>query len=61
MKNMTVNEVINKIKAAREYSNFLAQLSFKEKDEHIKNYLKESSDLLDEYVDVLKQMKLQEI
>lgn len=58
---MTVNEIINKIKEAKEYSKFLYQLADKERDEHIKDYLTESSDLLDEYADMLKQMKVQEI
>lgn len=56
---MTVKDVMDKIKAAKEYSKFLYQLADKEHDEHIKDYLQEASDLLDEYVDVLEQMKVQ--
>lgn len=56
---MTVKDAMDKIKAAKEYSKFLYQLANKEQDEHIKDYLTESSDLLDEYVDVLEQMKVQ--
>lgn len=56
---MAVKDVIDKIKAAKEYSKFLYQLADKEQDEHIKDYLTEASDLLDEYVDVLEQMKVQ--
>ena len=52
---MTVRDVMNKIKAAKEYSKFLDELADKERDEHIK----ESASLLDEYVDVLEQMKVQ--
>jgi len=58
---MTVEEVINKIKAAKEYYKFLYQLACEERDEHIKDYLEEAADLLDEYVEVLKQMKVQQI
>jgi hypothetical protein len=57
---MTVKEVMDKIKEAKEYSKFLYQLAYEEHDEHIKDYLANSSDLLDEYVDMLKQMKIQE-
>lgn len=56
---MTVRDVMNKIKAAKEYSKFLYQLASKEQEDYIKDYLTESSDLLDEYVDVLEQMKVQ--
>ena len=56
---MTVRDVLNKIKAVRASSKFLYDLAEKEQDEHIKDYLTESSDLLDEYVDVLEQMKVQ--
>jgi len=56
---MTVKDAMDKIKAAKEYSKFLYQQANKEQDEHIKDYLTESSDLLDEYVDVLEQMKVQ--
>ncbi len=56
---MTVKDAIDKIKEAKELSKFLYQLADKERDEHIKDYLIGSSDLLDEYVDVLEQMKVQ--
>lgn len=56
---MTVKDAMDKIKAAKVYSKFLYQLANKEQDEHLKDYLTESSDLLDEYVDVLEQMKVQ--
>ena len=56
---MTVKDVMDKIKAAKENIEFLYQLANKEQDEHIVDYLTESSDLLCEYVDVLEQMKVQ--
>lgn len=56
---MTVKDAMDKIEAAKEYSKFLYQLADKEQDEHIKDYLIESSDLLCEYVVVLEQMKAQ--
>jgi len=56
---MTVKDAMDKIEAAKEYSKFLYQLADKEQDEHIKDYLIESSDLLCEYVVVLEQMKVQ--
>lgn len=56
---MTVKDVMDEIKAAKEHSKFLCQLANREQDEHIKDYLTESSELLDEYVDVLEQMKVQ--
>ena len=56
---MTVKDVMETIKAAKVYSKFLDQLADKEQDEHIKDYLAESSQLLEEYVDVLEQMKVQ--
>ena len=56
---MTVKDVMDTIKAAKVYSKFLDQLADKERDEHIRDYLAESSRLLDEYADVLEQMKVQ--
>ena len=56
---MTVRDVMNKIKAAKEYSKFLDELADKERDEHIKDYLTESASLLDEYADVLERMNVQ--
>lgn len=56
---MTVKEVMDKIKAEKERSEFLYQLSNKEQDEHTIDYLIDSSGLLDEYVEVLEQMKVQ--
>lgn len=56
---MTVKEVVDKIKAVKEHSVFLRELVEEEHDKYIKDYLKESSDLLDEYVDALEQMKVQ--
>ena len=56
---MTVKDVMDTIKAAKVYSKFLCQLADKEQDEHFKDYLTESSELLEEYVGVLEQMKVQ--
>ena len=56
---MTVKDIIDKIKTTKVYSKFLDQLADKEQDEHIKDYLTESSRLLKEYVDVLEQIKNQ--
>ena len=56
---MTVKDVMDEIKAAKEHSKLLRQLANIEKDEHIKDCLEESSELLDEYVDMLEQMKVQ--
>lgn len=56
---MTVKDVMDEIKAAKEHSKFLSQLANDIQDEHIKDYVTESSELLDEYVNVLEQMKVQ--
>ena len=56
---MTVKDAMDTIKSAKECSKFLYQLASREQDEHIKDHLTESSDLLSEYVDVLEQMKVQ--
>lgn len=50
---------MDEIKGAKEYAKFLYALADKERDEHVKDYLVESSDMLDRYVDVLEQMKVQ--
>lgn len=56
---MTVKDAIDTIKSAKECSKVLYQLANREQEEHIKDCLSESYDLLDEYVDVLEQMKVQ--
>lgn len=56
---MTVKDAMDTIKSAKECSKFLYQLASREQDEHIKDNLTDSSDLLSEYVDVLEQMKVQ--
>ena len=56
---MTVKDAMSAIEAAKECSEFLYQLANKEQDEHITDILTKSYELLDEYVDVLKQMKVQ--
>ena len=56
---MTVKDAMSTIEAAKECSEFLYQLANKEQDEHITDILTKSYELLDEYVDVLEQMKVQ--
>lgn len=58
---MTVKDAMDTIKSAKECTKFLYQEANAEQDEHIKNCLIESSDLLSEYIDVLEQMKVQSI
>ena len=56
---MTVKDAMDEIRGAKEYSKFLYALADKQSDEHAKDYLTEASDMLDRYVDVLEQMKVQ--
>lgn len=56
---MTVKDAMSTIESAKECSEFLYQLANKEQDEHITDILTKSYELLDEYVDVLEQMKVQ--
>lgn len=56
---MTVKDVMDKIKAVKENSELLYNLAEKGQYEDIKDYLTDSSILLDEYADVLEQMKVQ--
>lgn len=56
---MTVKDAMDEIKGAKEYAKFLYALADKEPDEHVKDYLTESSDMLDRYISVLEQMKVQ--
>ena len=56
---MTVKDVMDKIKAVKENSELLYNLAEKAQYEDIKDYLTDSSILLDEYADVLEQMKVQ--
>lgn len=58
---MTVKDAMDTIKSAKECIKLLYQLANAEQDEHIKDNLIESSDLLSEYIDVLEQMKVQRI
>ena len=55
---MTVKDAMDTIKSAKECIKLLYQLANAEQDEHIKDNLIESSDLLSEYIDVLEQMKV---
>lgn len=56
---MTVKNAMDEIRGAKEYSKLLYALADKQSDEHVKDYLREASDMLDRYVDVLEQMKVQ--
>lgn len=56
---MTVKNAMDEIRGAKEYAKFLYALADKQSDEHVKDYLREASDMLDRYVDVLEQMKVQ--
>jgi hypothetical protein len=56
---MTVKDAMDTIESAKECMKFLSQLANAEQDEHTKDYLRESFDLLGEYTVVLEQMKVQ--
>ena len=56
---MTVKDAMDEIKAARGCAKRLNAIAAKQSDEDTKDCLEESSDMLDRYVSILEQMKVQ--
>ena len=56
---MTVKDAMDEIKAARGYAKRLYAIAAKPNNEDAKDCLEESSDMLDRYVSILEQMKVQ--